>query len=451
MSAEEVVGSCHGTPSPERTSYQESTRFRTWRKHTRSLYQQLLHVDLVWETPAAQLMPYVTVKGDTTTHTILSGTRTGGQEQAYLQLLTATMPSGAKPLNDSERPFCDATGEVGGYGMAPRHCGLKVERRLLHDGDVLAARYMYGNPLLIGSSSSNGSVYITDWSRVSLNKFPNDPQRPRAPLPPNELSSNPTDEERLNYQQRMRAINAAVVEQERWDRRRGEGQHVLQLVGAAGASDNLDWSTSMEGVVASGSQGRVNVWKVANMSKEDPRIVHPFETFSVDQEERVTAINFVWGAPNEFLCCSTSGSVYYNDLRVRQSTEIFSLPVAATSLSVSVLDSNSLLVGDDDGNVHYFDLRNSTEPVVIDRLHNGEVTTLQWCPHSPHLFSSGGNDGNVCVYNATRKSLLFKHAGHVDGVMDLGWNWQTDSAGQILSADSNSVMLWRPRDYFFTH
>lgn len=72
--------------------------------------------------------------------------------------------------------------------MAPNSCGVKVERRILHDGDVLAARAMPANPLLIASSSSNGHLYLFDWSRVSLNKFPNDPPRPRGPLPPNTLT-----------------------------------------------------------------------------------------------------------------------------------------------------------------------------------------------------------------------------------------------------------------------
>ncbi|CCW62473.1 unnamed protein product [Phytomonas sp. EM1] len=439
-------------PSPNNSaSYQDTLRFRTWRKHTRDLYQSLFHIDLVWETPAAQLMPYVTKKGDVTTNTILCGTRTGGQEQAYLHLLNATLPSNASILDSAERPYCDATGEVGGYGMAPSTCNLRVERRILHDGDVLAARYMYANPLLIASASSNGAVYIFDWSRVSLNRFPNDPPRPRAPLPPNELSSNPSDEERINYQKRMRALNAIIAEQDRWDRRRGPGQHVLTLVGGKGPSDNLDWSTSQDGMLVSGFQGRVCVWKVGNLSKDDPHTVEPCETFRYDGEEdcRITSIKFLWKSDNEFVCTTTSGNVFYNDLRTQNSTEIFSLPEEATALAVSPLDSNLLLIGSQGGEVFLFDLRQSSLPLRLEQLHEGEVTTLEWCPHSPHLFASGGVDQNVCIYNKKRGKLLFKHAGHTDSIMDLGWNWQTDNAGQLLSADSNALMLWRPRDYYF--
>ncbi|KPA79020.1 WD repeat protein [Leptomonas pyrrhocoris] len=431
-------------------SYQETQRFCTWRKHTRNLYQQLFHIDLVWESPVAQFMPYVSTKAGLTMHTILSGTRTGGQEQNYLQMLSATVPHDTQSLDRSNAAYSEATGEVGGYGMAPHACGLNVERRILHDGDVLAARYMPANPLLLASSSSNGSLYVFDWSRVSLGRFPNDPPRPRAPLPPNELSTEATEEERAQYHKRMRALNVVATEQDRWDRRTGDGQHVLTLSGGSGVADNVCWSTSEEGVLASGSTGRVCVWKVANLSKEDSRQVEPSSVFSLEDEEaRVTHVDFSWKLPGTFLTASTSGAVHFSDTRRAHSTEIFSLRHPATSLALSPLDGNSLLIGDRQGSVFFFDLRNSSQPVLVDRLHSGEVTTLEWCPHSRHLFASGGHDGVVGIYNCTRQKTLFKHCGHTDGIMDIGWNWQEDGAGQLVSTDSNAVMLWRPRDFFF--
>ncbi|CAC9490887.1 WD repeat protein [Leishmania donovani] len=434
----------------EATSYQETVRFCTWRKHVRNLYQHLFHIDLVWESPVAQFMPYVTAKSGLTTHTILSGTRTGGQEQSYIQLLSATVPQDTQALDGSDVAYSEATGEVGGYGMAPHACGLNIERRILHDGDVLAARYAPVNPLLIASSSSNGNLYVFDWSRVPLGRFPNEPSRPRAPLPPNELSSDATEEERAQYQKRMRALNVVVTEQDRWDRRTGEGQHVLTLKGGKGASENLDWSTNAEGVVASGSTGRVCVWRVANLSKDDSRQVEPFKVFSLEDEEaRVTQVNFSWTSPDTFVAASSTGAVYFNDVRMQHTTEVFSIENAATSLALSPLDGNALLVGDALGSVLFFDLRQSSKPVQVDCLHDDEVTTVQWCPHSRHLFSSGGHDGVVCIYNQTRHKTLFKHWGHTDVIMDLGWSWQEDGAGQLVSTDSNAIMLWRPRDFFY--
>lgn len=431
-------------------SYQETDRFCTWRKHVRDLYQQLFHIDLVWESPVAQLMPYVKTASGLTTHTILCGSRTGGQEQCYLQMLSATIPCDTQALDGLDAAYCEATGEVGGYGMAPNTCGLQIDRYMLHNGDVLAARYMPANPLLIASASSNGALYVFDWSRISLGRYPNDPPRPRAPLPPNELTSEATEEERVQYQKRMRSLNAVAMEQDRWDRRTGDGQHLLTLNGSCGPSDNLDWSVSGQGTVASGSTGRICVWEVANMSKDDPRLVDPYSIYHMgNEEDRVTHLQFSWTAPTTLVSTSSSGAVLFIDLRSPQMTEVFSIASAATCVALAPQDGNAMLVGDDEGRVFFFDMRKSTAPVLVEHLHSGEVTSLEYCPHSRHLFASGGHDGIVNVYNTTRGVALFRHCGHTDGILDLGWNWQEDCSGQLITADCNSIMLWRPRDYFF--
>eukprot|EP00796_Vickermania_ingenoplastis_P004346 gene4346-3160_t len=433
-------------------TYQDAPRFQTWRKHCRNLYQQLFFIDLVWESPCVQLMPYATAKDGVLTQTILCGTRTGGQEQNYLQMLGAALPLSAAPLEGSI--VNDVTREVGGYGYAPHQCGLKVERRLLHDGDVLAARYMPANPLLLGSCSSNGNTYVFDWSRVSLNKYPNDPPRPRAPLPPNELTENPTEEERSAYQKKMRALNAAAAEQERWDKRSGPGQHTLTLKGNSGTPYCMDWSTAREGVLAVGSLGKVCVWQVGTLSKDDPRVLEPLQSFDIGQLDdlaRVTGVEFFHNSNSNatFVASTSEGSVLVEDMRMGTGTEIFSLPSPTTSVALSSLDPNTVLVGSEDGEVYAFDLRMSKEPYLLHTAHAGEVTTLSCCPHSRHLFASGGIDGTVCIYNVARGKELFRHAGHTERVMDLGWSWQDGCEGQLISCDVNCITLWRPRDYFF--
>lgn len=474
------------------TSYQEHPRFCTWRKHVRDLYQQLFHIDLVWESCVAQFMPYVTPKSGTTTHTILCGTRTNGQEQNFIQLLNVTLPSDTASLDNTLAPFCEATGEVGGYGMSPHQCGLKVERRILHDGDVLAARYMPANPLLLASCSSNGSVYVFDWSRVSLNRYPNDPPRPRAPLPPNALTHTnhasssslvymspssssscpattsahtlPTEEEKAQYHRRMRELHAVIKEQDRWDRRSGDGQHVLTLRGGTGASDSLDWSVHLDGWLASGSRNRLCVWQVAHMSKEDARSVDALHTLTVrpaagaDEaaaaRARVTGLTFgsLPHSPFTLVYASSAGVIAHVDVRTPHTqTEITSLAHGCrpTALALSPHESSALLVGSCNGVVRLFDMRRAERALRDDALHTGEVTGLAWCPHSRHLFASAGEDGTACVYNQTRERVLFRHLGHTDSVMDVGWNWQEGNAGQLVTVDSNALMIWRPRDYFF--
>nr|CCC95096.1 predicted WD40 repeat protein [Trypanosoma congolense IL3000] len=440
------------TTQNEETTYSYTRRFLTWRKHVRDLYQRLVHIDLVWESPAVQLMPYATARAGLLTHTILSCTRTGGQEQAFVQLLSVTTPHSLQFIRDVDTTYCEATGEIGGYGMAPSQTGMRIERRILHDGDPLTVRYMHANPLLIASGSSDGNAYVFDWSRISLNKFPNEPPRPRAPLPPNEPSINATEEERDDYKRRMRALGAIAKDQERWDLRRGAGQHLLALTGSNGSCETLDWSTSEDGTIVAGSLGRVCYWQVANMSKDDPKTVPCTRAYNIDDNNsRVSEVDFSWTEQNSFVVSVESGCVLHGDIRTPELTPLVTLERAATSASISPLDGTSLLLGTSDGEVCYYDLRRINQPVSQVTLHGGPVSSVQWCPHSRHLFCSGGggNDAMCCVFNATTSRLLFKHAGHTDNVTDVSWDWQEGCEGQLVSVDTNSITLWRPRDLFF--
>ncbi|CBH17443.1 putative WD40 repeat protein [Trypanosoma equiperdum] len=432
-------------------SYQETKRYRTWRKHTRDLYQRLTHIDLVWESPAVRLMPFSTSKPGLLTRTLLCCTRACNGDQSYLQLLSVTTPSCAESLDATYSTYCEATGEVGGYGMAPSAVGLRIERSILHDGEPLTARYMHANPLIIASGSKDGNAYVFDWSRISLNKFPNDPPRPRAPLPPNEPSEGDTGEERALYNKRMSALQAVVREQDRWDKRHGEGQHLLTLTGGNGPCGALDWSTTTDGTVAAGSLGRICVWQIANMSKDDPRVVSCVQKYTIENESRVNEVSFSWMEPTSFVASVESGAVLRGDIRDPQLSQLFRLEVPATSSSVSPLDGTSLLVGSEEGEAFYYDLRYTLHPVMTVELHEGAISSAQWCPHSRHLFCTGGEgDAMCCVYNVTANRLLFKHAGHVENVTDVSWDWQEGCEGQLVSADAWSVMLWRPRDIFYT-
>lgn len=445
-------------------SYQESSRFRTWRKHILYLYQELVHIDLVWESPPVQLMPYMSLSKDSiASQTMLTGTRTGGKEQNYLQFVTVMLPTDASSLDGVDGGgFCDVTGEIGGFGRAPAACGMRVERRMYHDGDVLAARYMHANPLLIGTASSNGSLYVFDWSRISLQQPPNKPERPRGPLPPNSLTENPTDEERAQYHKRMKQINDVQEQQEAWDQQRGAGQHVLTLTGLPAASNHLDWNTTTEGLLVSGSESSVAVWQIGTVSKADDRTVKPCWTARLEEGASVSDCKFAWNAPTSFVSGLADGSVLHFDTRSDGgATALFELDgTGVTQVAWSPLDANSIAVGTCRGTVALFDLRSAATPTETLELHSGgEVSCLQWCPHRRGLLASGGDDGIVALFDAAGfceetvgeqldPRIVFKHAGHTDAVSDLCWNWQDAFAFQLASVDRNAVTVWRPRNRF---
>jgi WD40 repeat protein len=460
-------------------SYQDSRRFKTWRKHVKDLYQTSVHIDTVWETPPVQFMPFITCKEHCATQTILCGTRTGGSEQNYLQLANITLPTDASQIE--EVGFHETTGEVGGYGMAPSHCTFRIERRMAHSGDVLAARYMHANPLVLATCSSDGNAYIFDWSRISLLKPPNAPERPLCSLPPNSITDDSTAEEKAQYYRRLRAYRNIMEDQERWDRSTHAPQHVLSLNGSCGKPQTMDFDTSTEGKLIVGSDGKVCMWHVGSLPKDvipkaeknglpPPQVSLAPTWTSVDplpaahgesQQAPIADVKFKWCDTNVFLAASLRGAILRGDLRQPGMEELFSVgdnakgeEVGAACLAMPYEDTHTLFVGGTDGHLREYDARRPQQVVSASLLHchSGEVTVAQCCPHSSSLIATGGEDGYCAIFNIKDRSspkLLFKHSAHIERIMDMCWNWQDVFAGMLVSSDSTSMTVWRPREVFF--
>ena len=471
-------------------SYQESERFKTWRKHVKDLYQTSVHIDTVWESPPAQFMPFITHKPGEhiAVQTILCGTRTGGAEQNYLQLATVSLPTDASQIE--EVGFHETTGEVGGYGMAPAQCAFRIERRMAHSGDVLAARYMHANPLVLGSCSSDGNVYIFDWSRISLTRAPNKPERPLGPLPPNAITEMSTAEEKAAYHRRMGFVQKAWREQSIWDKKTHSPQHVLGLAGSHGVPTTMDFNTTVEGRLVAGSNGRVCMWNIGQLPKDViPKqekssssttapappmqpLLDPQWTFSDPRTEEAGAqpaqindVKFRWGGSDVVFAASQRGVVFQGDLRQPGMNEFCVLPagVGATCLAVPYLDNDQLVfVGSTDGHLRTFDIRRPGQLSVGGSIqcHVGDVTVAQCCPHAGDMIATGGEDGYCALFSLKQQQavskdegssrLLFKHSAHVSTVTDINWNWQDMFAGHIVSADSTSMTVWKPREMFLT-
>ena len=452
-------------------SYQESRRFQTWRKHVRDLYQTSVHIDTLWESTTVQFLPFMTCKDHCATQTVLCGTRTMCTSQNYLQLANITLPCDSTQISKSA--FDITTGEIGGFGSAPAQCSFRMERRMAHSGDVLQARYMPVNPLVLGSCSSDGNVYIFDWSRISKLTPPNAPERPYNILPPNNISDDSSPQEKAQYHRTIRAMRTITSEQDKWDKRTYPPQHVLSLSGSSGKPVTMDFETSTEGKLIAGSDDKVCMWHIGNLPKDvipkpqkngmpTPQVsLQPTWEFTHPNEAKVQIINdvkFKWCDANNFLAATAVGTVLQGDLRQAGMTELCAVvgakraPIGVQCTAMPFEESHSLLVGTIDGNLREYDTRRPGQLVSNPvHCHVGDVSVIQFCPHSKDLVATAGDDGFCSIYNIRRQSsqLLFKHSAHVERVTDLNWNWQDVYAGMLVTADPTSMTVWRPREFFF--
>ena len=170
-------------------TYRDTDRFKTFRKHTRELYQTIATSETIWPTKSVQVMPYTRVadagenKKGCVEQTVLCGTSTAGQEQNYVKMVSLVLPTDQTLELQSAR-YDEELNELGSNGMAPSSCRFKIEMLMAHDGDVKRARYMPHNPSVIATASSNDMCYIFDRSSVLRTAPPNTPARPLLPLLP---------------------------------------------------------------------------------------------------------------------------------------------------------------------------------------------------------------------------------------------------------------------------
>eukprot|EP00658_Telonema_sp_P-2_P078886 TRINITY_DN7497_c0_g2_i1.p1 TRINITY_DN7497_c0_g2~~TRINITY_DN7497_c0_g2_i1.p1 ORF type:complete len:444 (+),score=67.80 TRINITY_DN7497_c0_g2_i1:177-1508(+) len=425
-------------------------RDSTWRKHARSLYQYSILLDTIWNTRTAAFLPYLVRNQNKNmniaTQTLLTGTHRPNEEQNYLQLIDLTLPTTSQFLDGLyiDPDSCD----IGGYGSATSQFGASVHRRMYHDGGVMGAQYMPGNPLLIASNSTNTNTYIFDWSTISHTKEPNDLVRPTCPYPPHALADGATDEQKQRYHKRMQEIRNAHKEQKKWDQRKGKGQHSLALNGNNDIAYSLSWSPVKDGYLAAGSTGRVAVWDISQTSRDAPRVVEP--TLKFEFGSPINDSKFSHCSPFMLWVTLANGSVARCDLRDPSSKVLMHMDnTAPISLALSPINDHAVAVGGEDGCLYIYDERAMGNAVMSPRLHDGDVGTIDWSPFRDGAIVTGGQDGFCSVYDVVSNKQVFRHAAHVTPVTDVRWCGQDAYAGMISSCDSETITVWKPRDVFW--
>jgi histone-binding protein RBBP4 len=98
-------------------------------------------------------------------HRILFGTNTTDGGQNYLQIARLQVPDFSVP--DPAR-YNENTGEIGGWGDAPKPFHFEIVQRINHPSEVNKARYMPQNPNIIGSMGVGGAVLVFDRTKHPL-------------------------------------------------------------------------------------------------------------------------------------------------------------------------------------------------------------------------------------------------------------------------------------------
>ncbi|KAJ8099992.1 WD40-repeat-containing domain protein [Lipomyces tetrasporus] len=384
--------------------------YKIWKKNSPFLYDLVISSALEWPTLTTQWFPDKEVHPgkNYTTHRLLLGTHTSGNDQNYLQIAHVNLPNMEDALD--LRQYDEEKEEIGGYSASESR--ISIYQRIDHEGEVNRARYMPQNPDIIATMSVSGDVLVFDRTKHSLQ---------------------PT----------------------------GVCRPEMRLVGHTKEGYGLSWNSHKHGHLLTGSEDTtVALWDVNNYTKQNTTL-SSVKTFTTH-----TAIvnDVAWHNLHDSLFGTVSDdlTLQIHDTRSTSATPVQKVQAHAEAVNAISFNSASeyiLATASADKTVALWDLRKLSICLHSLQGHNDDVTCLQWSPHEETILASASHDRRVIIWDVSRigqeqtqedaedgpPELLFIHGGHTNRISDFSWSptmpWVMASA-----AEDNLLQVWKPAD-----
>ncbi|KAI5854315.1 WD40-repeat-containing domain protein [Tricharina praecox] len=385
--------------------------YKIWKKNAPFLYDLILSTALEWPTLTTQWFPdkLPHPEKNYSTHRLLIGTHTSGNDTNYLQIAEVQLPN--PPSERDPRKYDESKEEVGGYGGGAE-CRLQVVQRFVHEGEVNKARYMPQKPDIIATMCADGNALVFD--------------RTKHPLQPDNLT---------------RCIPEMV------------------LKGHAKEGYGLAWNPHKEGHLLTGSEDTtVRLWDITSWTKANKTISH-----SHCYTHHTAIVNDVAYHPiSDHLFGSVSDDRTLQIIDTRDSsTNKASLKVTAHTDAVNSLAFNPasdyvIATASADKTVALWDMRNIKFKLHSLMGHNDEVNGLSWHPHEESILASSSADRRIIFWDLARigeeqtpedaedgpPELLFMHGGHTNRVSEFAWN-PNDPWVMVSAAEDNLIQCWK--------
>nr|AFJ24856.1 retinoblastoma binding protein-1 [Schmidtea mediterranea] len=380
-----------------------------WKKNISFLYDFVKTNNLTWPSLTVQWMPDITKLEDKdyVIQRIIVGTQTE-EEQDYLLIASVTVPNEYKCF---ESKHYDAEkDEFGGYGLVTAHTDISI--KINHDGCINRARYLPQCPNVIATKSSNGNVYLFDYTR-----HPSKPDQS------------------------------------------GKCKPDLVLKGHSQEGFGLSWNIKNAGVLLSSAvDGTIQLWDIncTPENKNDFKVLNSLSQY-LGHEGSVEDVCWHKFSDQLFGSVGVDKNLLIWDRRESKPA----VKVMAHSDDVVTLDFNPfseyiLATGSEDKTIGLWDLRNMGGSLKYLRGHEGSIGQLQWSLHKETILASGGSDNKVHLWdlkktgtskeNTYSEELAFIHAGHCSRVIDFAWNGNEPLMMASVSYD-NILQLWQPSEF----
>lgn len=387
--------------------------YKIWKKNAPFLYDLILSSALEWPTLTTQWFPdKQTHPGKNySTHRLLIGTHTSGNDTNYLQIAEVQLPNPVPAPGQDPSRYDEDKEEIGGYGGGAE-CRLQIQQKMVHEGEVNKARYMPQKPDLIATMCADGKVLIFDKT-----KHPLTPSNSRTCIPQ------------------------------------------MTLIGHDKEGYGLNWNPHKEGHLITGSEdATVRLWDTTAYSKTNTQL-SPVRVYT----HHSAIVNDVSYHPCHdalFGSVSDDHTLQIVDVRSPDTTSAAHKVVAHTDavncIAFNPASDYVVATASADKTVALWDLRSLKLKLHSLAGHNAEVNGLSWHPHEEPILASSSADRRICFWDLARigeeqsaedaedgpPELLFMHGGHTNRVSDFAWN-PNDPWVMVSAAEDNLIQCWK--------
>ncbi|KAL7270785.1 Histone acetyltransferase type B subunit 2 [Rhizina undulata] len=385
--------------------------YKIWKKNAPFLYDMILSSALEWPTLTTQWFPDKQIHPgkNYSTHRLLIGTHTSGNDTNYLQIAEVQLPNPV-PEQDTRR-YDEDKEEIGGYGGGAE-CRLNIQQKMVHEGEVNKARYMPQKPDLIATMCADGNVLIFDKTKHPL-------------MPPNNSKCSPQ----------------------------------MTLSGHEKEGYGLNWNPHKEGHLITGSEDcTVRLWDATSYTKSHCTIT-PVQTYT----HHSAIVNDVSYHPCHdalFGSVSDDHTLQIVDIRLpdtsKASHKVIAHTDAVNCIAFNPASDYVVATASADKTAALWDLRNVKLKLHSLEGHHADVNGLSWHPHEEPILASNSADRRIIFWDLSRigeeqtpedaedgpPELLFMHGGHTNRVSDFAWN-PNDPWVMVSAAEDNLIQCWK--------
>jgi histone-binding protein RBBP4 len=315
------------------------------------------------------------------------------------------------PATETTHEYDDTGKDAVGFGFAGKENKFRIEKEILHSGEVNRARAMPQQYPVIATKTKSGEVHIFD-----TDKHP--------PKPESQVQVKPE----------------------------------LRLMGHKAEGNGLSWNPMKKGLLASGSHdSEVCVWDTEAKSDStgavQPLARYEFHTGPVE--------DVAWHKHQGEVFCSVGDDKKMILWDIRKDNKKPTHMIEAHVQEVLSLDFNPfseylLATASADRTVGIWDLRNLKGKQFSFKHHQDEVSAVTWAPFNESILASASVDRRVFVWDLSRvgktltpeeqldgpPELLFIHGGHTSKITDLSWN-PNEELILASTAEDNVVQVWQ--------